>query len=206
MDKDEAKALKMMSLHGSNVPDDTWNLPRGVDYDWSVPNFLRDKHLWDTAETFLSDTKENLKTESSHADIPMRFIQGEIIHYEIKDATKSQEAVLIKVFEKNHIMDGMGGVRKKDPFIPLRLTVRGAAGTGKSYIINTIVSYLRRMFGDNDVVHVLAPTGIDAFNVLGETLHRFAGIDWKNPRKGISDWKVQDLQKRLQTTIALLVG
>jgi hypothetical protein len=55
--------------------------------------------------------------------------------------------------------------------------VRGAAGTGKSYIINTIVSYLRRMFGDNDVVHVLAPTGTAAFNVIGETLRIFAGID-----------------------------
>jgi hypothetical protein len=90
MDKDEAEALKMMSLHGRNVPDDTWNLPRGVDYDWSVQNFPRDKHLWDTAETFLYDAKENLKKESSHADIPMRFIQGEIFHYNIKDATKSQ--------------------------------------------------------------------------------------------------------------------
>jgi hypothetical protein len=27
----------------------------------------------------------------------------------------------------------------------------------------------------------------------------------KNPRKGMSNWKVQDLQKRLQTTITLLV-
>jgi hypothetical protein len=76
MGKDEAEALKMMSLHGSNVPDDTSNLPRGVDYDWSVTNFPRDKQLWDTAETSLSDAKENLKKESSHADIPMRFIQG----------------------------------------------------------------------------------------------------------------------------------
>jgi hypothetical protein len=66
---------------------------------------------------------------------------------------------------------------KNDPFIPLRLIVRGTAGTGKSYIINTIVSYSRRMFGDNDVVHILAPTCIAAFNVIGETLHRFAGID-----------------------------
>jgi hypothetical protein len=66
---------------------------------------------------------------------------------------------------------------KKDPFIPLSLTVRVAAGTEKSFIINTIVSYLRSMFGDNDVVHVLAPTGIAAFNVLGDTLHRFAGND-----------------------------
>jgi hypothetical protein len=32
MDKDEAEALNMMCLHGSNVPDDTWNLIRGVDY------------------------------------------------------------------------------------------------------------------------------------------------------------------------------
>jgi hypothetical protein len=63
-------------------------------------------------------------------------------------------------------MDGVGGSEKKDPYIPLRLTVRGASGTGKSYIINTLVSYLRRMFGDNDVVHVLAPTGIAAFNIL----------------------------------------
>jgi hypothetical protein len=66
---------------------------------------------------------------------------------------------------------------KNDPFIPLRLTMRGAAGTGKSFIINTIVSYLRRMFGSNDVVHVLSPIGIAAFNFLGETLHRFSGID-----------------------------
>jgi hypothetical protein len=79
MDKDEAEALKMISLHGSNVPDDTWNLTGGVDYDWSVPNFPRDKQLWDTAETFLSDAKENLKTESSHADIPMRFISTEAL-------------------------------------------------------------------------------------------------------------------------------
>jgi hypothetical protein len=91
MDTDEAEALKMMSIHGSNVPDDdTWSLPRGGDYDWSVPNFPRDKHLWDTAETFISDAKENLKTEYSHADIPMRFVQGEIVRYNIKDATKSQ--------------------------------------------------------------------------------------------------------------------
>jgi hypothetical protein len=61
MEKYEAEALKMMRLQGSNVPDYTWNLPRGVDYDWSVPNFPRNIHLWDTAENFLSDAEENLK-------------------------------------------------------------------------------------------------------------------------------------------------
>jgi hypothetical protein len=39
------------------------------------------------------------------------------------------------------------------------------------------------MFNDNDVVHVTAPTGMAAFNVLGETLHQFAGLDWQNMTK-----------------------
>jgi hypothetical protein len=52
-------------------------------------------------------------------------------------------------------------------FVPLRLTVRGATGMGKSFIIKTIVSYMRRMFDDNDMVHVLAPTGMATLNVLG---------------------------------------
>jgi hypothetical protein len=36
----EAEAIKMMALHGGNVPDDTWSLPRGNDYDWSKPTFF----------------------------------------------------------------------------------------------------------------------------------------------------------------------
>jgi hypothetical protein len=48
--------------------------------------------------------------------------------------------------------------------------VRGAAGTGKSYIINTSVSYLRRMCGDNYLVHVLARAGIAAFLMSLERL------------------------------------
>jgi hypothetical protein len=53
------------------------------------------------------------------------------------------------------------------------LTIRGAAGAGKSFIIIIIVSYLSQMSHDNDMVHVLAPTDMAAFYVLGETL-----LDW----------------------------
>jgi hypothetical protein len=34
LDGDEAEAIKMMELHGSNLPDNTWILSRGYDYDW----------------------------------------------------------------------------------------------------------------------------------------------------------------------------
>jgi hypothetical protein len=34
IDGDEAEAINMRALHGSNVHDGTWTLPRGYDYDW----------------------------------------------------------------------------------------------------------------------------------------------------------------------------
>ena len=60
-------------------------------------------------------------------------------------------------------------------FRPLRLTVNGAAGSGKSVVINTIVTLMRKMFNSNQVAQVAAPTGTAAFNVGGETLHRLVG-------------------------------
>jgi hypothetical protein len=51
------------------------------------------------------------------------------------------------------------------------------------------------MFDDNDVVHVVDPTGIAAFNVLGETLHIFAGLDWKTMTKYMTKRTQDQLQK-----------
>jgi hypothetical protein len=97
--------------------------------------------------------------------------------------------VLYKVFGKiREWMEWEAG-DQNSKFVPLRLTVRGATGTGKSFIINAIVSYMRRMFDDNHVVNVISPTGMASFNVLGETLHRFA----------------EKLQKKLQNTVAIMM-
>jgi hypothetical protein len=47
MEQDEAEAINIMALHGSDVPDDTWDLPRGLNYDWSKHHFPRiDQHFW----------------------------------------------------------------------------------------------------------------------------------------------------------------
>jgi hypothetical protein len=50
LESDEAEAIKMMALHRSNVPDDTWSLHRGYDYDWSKPTFSMNPNLWKTAK------------------------------------------------------------------------------------------------------------------------------------------------------------
>jgi hypothetical protein len=55
--------------------------------------------------------------------------------------------------------------RDLSKFKPLRMTINGSGGCGKSVIINTIVTVMRKMFKNNDVVKVVAPTGTAAFNV-----------------------------------------
>ena len=51
-------------------------------------------------------------------------------------------------------------------FQPLRMTINGAGGSGKSVVINTIVSLMRKMFQINDVIKVVAPA-----------VHRFRSYD-----------------------------
>jgi hypothetical protein len=146
--------------------------------------------LWKTAKTFLSEALNNSGIGVSDVDIPVRKVNEEV---DIRDATYSQSAVLYKVFSKiREWMEWEAG-DQNSKIVPLRLTVRGAAGTGKSFIINTIVSYMRRIFDDNDVVHVVAPTGMSAFKILGETLHRFAVLDWRNMNKGMTNSTMEKL-------------
>jgi hypothetical protein len=63
---------------------------------------------------------------------------------------------------------------------PLRMTVVGAAGTGKSVLINALVTVLREMFQSTDSVFVGAPTGSAAFKAFGETMHRLFSIPVRN--------------------------
>jgi hypothetical protein len=76
---------------------------------------------------------------------------------------------------------------------------------GGTFIINTIVSYMIRMFDDNYVVHVIAPTGMAAFNVLGETIHRFACLDLRNMNEGMTNSAMDKLQKKLQNMGAIMM-
>ena len=61
-------------------------------------------------------------------------------------------------------------------FKPLRMTVNGSGGAGKSIVIDTIVALMRTMFKCNEVVKVVAPSGTAAFNVSGETIHHLLGM------------------------------
>jgi hypothetical protein len=121
----------MMALQGIKVHDDTWSLPRGYDYDWSKPTFPRNPYLKKTANTFLTEALDSSGTDVAEVDVPVRKVDEEVVHYNIRDAKASQSAVLYKVFGKlREWMEWEAG-DQNSKFVPLRLMVRGAAGTGK---------------------------------------------------------------------------
>jgi hypothetical protein len=62
----------------------------------------------------------------------------------------------------------------------------GCGGTGKSYIINTILTMVRQMTKSNSTVIVGAPSGSAAFNVQGSTLHHLLGIGVTRPEDNIT--------------------
>ncbi len=80
---------------------------------------------------------------------------------------------------------------------PLRAIIRGCGGTGKSFIINTIISIVRKMTQQNDTNQVGAPTGSAAFNVQGSTLHRLLGINLSHPEELLHETTKEQLKSQL---------
>ena len=93
-------------------------------------------------------------------------------------------------------------------FKPLRITINGPAGTGKTVVINTIVTLIRELFNVNGVVQVCAPTGTAAFNAGGETLHHFlknkAGMRSYVPFS-MSAKKKKQLTHKLKNLLCLII-
>jgi hypothetical protein len=85
------------------------------------------------------------------------------------------------------------------------MTVMGCGGTGKSVLINTLVTCIRTIFQDNNSVFVTAPTGAAAYNVGGTTIHKEFKIGIKGNTTGndLTNHARQELMQKLLKTIAI---
>ena len=88
---------------------------------------------------------------------------------------------------------------------PLRATVMGCGGTGKSFIINTIIAIVKNMTQSNDTVQVAAPTGSAAYNVQGSTLHHLLGINVAKPELPPSERTAASLKSQLERLLVLVI-
>jgi hypothetical protein len=81
----------------------------------------------------------------------------------------------------------------------------GCGGTGKSFIVNTIISIVRNMTQMNDTVRVGAPSGAAAYNVQGSTLHRLLGISESRPEEKVTGTALENLQECLKHLLCLII-
>jgi hypothetical protein len=96
-------------------------------------------------------------------------------------------------------------LQNEESYIPFRATVVGCGGTGKSYIINTILTMVRKLTKRNATILVGAPSGAAAYNVQGSTLHHLLGIGVSRPEHNITQ-KVKDkLLDRLKNPLCLFI-
>ncbi len=81
----------------------------------------------------------------------------------------------------------------------------GCGGTGKSFIINTIISIVRNMTQMNDTVTVGAPSGAAAYNLQGSTLHRLLRINVSRPEEKVTGTALENLQECLKHLLCLII-
>ena len=102
------------------------------------------------------------------------------------DLASDQKEIVLRIMSKLKEWLEWDGVTS---FQPLRLTVTGKPGTGKSVIIKTFQSICYHMFHTHDCVQVCVPTGGAAYNTGGQTCHRQWGISHTPLKEELSSEK-----------------
>ena len=82
----------------------------------------------------------------------------------------------------------------------------GMAGSGKTVLVQTLISTVRKMFQFRRAALVCAPTGAAAFNSGGITIHSLCGINPKNAQNLIiSSSEKEKLQAEIEDTVLLFI-
>ncbi len=88
---------------------------------------------------------------------------------------------------------------------PPQAIIMGCGGTGKSFIIYTIISIVQKRMQENDTIQVGAPTGAAAFNVQVSTLHRLLEINMSHPEKLLHETTKEQFKSQLTNLLCLMI-
>ena len=87
----------------------------------------------------------------------------------------------------------------------MHATIQGSGGGGKSFTIKALVNTMRRMFGHNNVAHIMAPTGASANNVGGETTYRKAHLRVNNEDMPLTIESSAAMRKIFSRTLVVII-
>jgi hypothetical protein len=137
----------------------------GKNKDWSITDYEqrrqtsihREEYLTQITNMYYNNDK-SICTEKT-LKIPMTK-NGE--EYSINSLASEQKKVVLAVIDTI-----IKFLRNEESYIPFHASVVDCCGTGKSYIINTILIIVRKLTKRNTTVLVGAPSGAAAYNVQG---------------------------------------
>ncbi len=163
-------------LNDDQVNDVTVDI--GQNKDWSISDFKEvrsttiegKKYVKEITKQYYNDSKDHNKIQ-----IPAQKDESD---YTLDALSEQQQAVVLALIDT--IVKFLDNDTK---YKPLQEIVMGCGGTGKSFIINTIISIVQKVMQQNDTIQVGAPTGAAAFNIQGSTLHRLLGINVSQPEE-----------------------
>ena len=90
-------------------------------------------------------------------------------------------------------------------YTPLRATVSGAGGCGKSHLIHTIQSMIHDYCQGSVACFCSAPSGSAAFRIKGSTVHSFAGINVTAPWQDLSDENRIHMKNKLKHVLCWII-
>ena len=198
-------------LHGSHLTDNKLlsnsinivTVDIGKNKDWSITNYEQTRQTTIDGKEYLTQITNmyynNDKSIGTDKTLKISMTKnGE--EYSINSLASEQKKVILAVIDTI-----IKFLRNEESYIPFRATVVGCGGTGKSYIINTILTIVRKMTKRNTTILVGAPSGAAAYNVQGSTLHHLLGIGVLRPEDNITQ-KVKDkLLDQLKNPLCLFI-
>jgi hypothetical protein len=153
-----------------------------------------------------NNTRNQAQFNDASLGLPMKLNKKlEQEEYRTKDLHEDQKDVTAVVMYK--LQEWFTCVRNETTtnYTPLRLTVCGEAGSGKTVLINTLVTLIRRLTGTKNSVHVCGPTGSAAFNAGGVTCQRLFHMKMHTDGTDMSAASLKCLMQELTDTVAIIV-
>ena len=137
----------------------------GTDIDWIISKFNEPRKTVEegmdwafTAKDLQEEAMQKQASSKRNLVIP-RQKDGKI--YSVKGLPEQEEIIYTAI-------DTIIKFLNNDPsYKPMRATIMGCGGTGKSHIINTIIGMVQQLTDSNNTIQIAAPSGAAAFNVQG---------------------------------------
>lgn len=175
----------------------------GTHFDWSARTFKEDcdkaVNGFDFVPSIQQIHEDAMSRQASSAGNLVIPLQKDGKAYSVKGNAEQEEIVYTAV-------DTIIKFLNNDPsYKPMRATIMGCGGTGKSHIINTIIGMVRQLTGSNNTVQIAAPSGAAAFNVQGSTLHSLLNIGVQNPEEDLSEKRKDKLKAQLLRLLILII-